>query len=48
MDHANMYLADLNSPCRELSACGLGFVVAILVFSGINLSCECTEEAVQL
>ena len=31
-----IYTADLDFPCRELSLCSLGFVVALLVHSGIR------------
>ena len=33
MDHTKVDPADLDSPCRELSVRGLGFVVALLVRS---------------
>ena len=37
-----MYLADLNSPRRELSNDGLGIAVALLVRQQINLLCAHT------
>ena len=48
MDHTKIYTADLDFPCRELSKPGLGFVVALQFFSGINLSCASTGGAIQL
>ena len=35
MDHTKMYQVDLDSPCQDLSVCGLGFVVALSNFLGI-------------
>ena len=43
-----MYPADLDSPRRELSNCGLGIVVALLVRWQINFSCASTGSAIQL
>ena len=34
MDHTKIYPTDLYFPRRELSVCGLGFVVALLGFFG--------------
>ena len=48
MGHTKIVRTDLNSPCRELSVRGLGFVVALPVFSGINFVCAPTERAIQL
>ena len=39
MDHTKIVQADLDSPRRELSNGGLGFVVALSVRSGIDFSC---------
>ena len=47
-DHPKIYIADLDSPRRELSVRSLEFVVALLVRSEINFSCACAGEAIQL
>ena len=39
MDHTKINTVELDSPRRELSNGGLGFVVALLVRLGINFSC---------
>ena len=39
MDHTKIDPADLDSPHQDLSVRGLRFVVALSVFSGIDLSC---------
>ena len=48
MDHTKLDTVDLDSPCRDLSDGGLGFVVALIaricrslysLFSGIDFSC---------
>ena len=39
MDDTKIYTVDLDSPRRELYVRGLGFVVALSVFLGINFSC---------
>ena len=38
----------MDSPRQNLSVRGLGFVVALLVCLGINISCACTGGAIQL
>ena len=48
MNHTKICTADLDSPCREFSNGGLGFVVAFLVFWGINFSCASTRNPIQL
>ena len=39
MDRTKLDQADLNSPCRELSSGGLGFVAALLIFREIMFLC---------
>ena len=39
MDQTKVHTADLDSPRRELSNGGLGFVVALSVRGGIDFSC---------
>ena len=43
-----MYPEDLNSPRRELSNGGLGFILALLIRPGIDLSCVSTGGPIQL
>ena len=38
----------MNSPCQNISARGLGFVVSLLVRLGINILCACTGGEIQL
>ena len=47
MDHTKTVTADLDSPRRELSVRGLGFVVAFLVCWQI-IVCASTGGAIQL
>ena len=48
MDDTKPYLEDLDSPRRELSNGGLGFVVALLVCPEINFSRVSTGGLIQL
>ena len=41
MDCKKIDQMDLDSLCRELSVCGLGFVIIVLVYLQIRLSCVC-------
>ena len=43
-----IYMEDLDSPRRELSETGLGFVVALLVAREINFSCATYGGPIQL
>ena len=54
MDHTKMNPKYLDSPCQDLSVCGLGFVVALTVFTGIDfcvrvlgIQSSCTKPAVK-
>ena len=46
MDHTKIDTADLDFLRRELSNSGLGFVVALLVRSGIDFSCASTRNPI--
>ena len=48
MGHTKIYTADLDSPRRELSNGGFGIVVALSIFSGINVSHVSTGGPIQL
>ena len=48
MGRTKIDTADLDSPRRELSNGGLGFVVALSVFSGIDFSCAYQGLPIQL
>ena len=48
MDDTKPYPKDLYSPCQELSNGGLGFVVALVVCSGIVFLCVSTGGPIQL
>ena len=48
MRYTKTIKADVDSPCPELSISGLGFVVALLVRSGIPFSCAYTWQPMQL
>ena len=39
VDFTKIYQADLDSPCQEFSNGGLGFVVDLLIFLVIDVSC---------
>ena len=47
-DHTKIYTEDLDSPRRELSNGGLVFVVALMVFSRINVLSISTGRPIQL
>ena len=47
-DYTKIYQVDLDSPRQELSVRGLGFVVSLLVFWEINVSCAFTLRAIQM
>ena len=47
MDQTKLYQVDLDSPRRDLSNGGLGFLVALLVYSGINFLCVCSGGPIQ-
>ena len=47
MDHTKIETVYLDSPCRELSMRGLGFIVARF-FSGVDFSCASTGDPTQL
>lgn len=48
MDYTKMNPKYTDSPRRELSVLGLGFVVAVLAHSGIDFSCAYTGGPIQL
>ena len=48
MGRTETFPVDLNSPCREISNGGLGFVVALSVRWQINFSCVYSEGPIQL
>ena len=48
MNHTKIDTADIDSRRRELSAGGLGIVVALLVCRGIDFSCVSTGGPIQL
>ena len=48
MDDTKPYLNDLDSPRRELSSGGLGFVVALMVCLEIIFVCVSTGDPIQL
>ena len=48
MDHARIITANLDSPRREPSNSGLGFVVALTFFSGIDFYLPTTYIVIQI